>query len=903
MDSNFDKEDGIASRREESREDSADDNKDVATLDTDSMEESRSEHFLTSDTNMGEQHSVYHDQRENKTDSDSDAAENNLAGRNEEIKNDENVLSNDGQSNNGEVWENMLESQEYPEAITDVGRKEEEDTFCAGEDLSNPCMKQPSRSSRSAPGDNDEPEITRPGAFPIAGINNEEFTRRRRTSLDSQPGAFSVSSRASGERPAWSLTGEYEASAEFSLANSSLSRTLSRTGYGDAGCSTCSQEVLIEAEPVEESATVYATAKPDSCWRRNQAWFAAVMVLIIIGSVLAAVLSTINLSGSENPTSSPTTLEDGIQSQIIELIQSKYPQTSFSDPISAQSQAAMWVAKMKQQNQYWYTDDRILRQYSLVTFFLNTSKDEKENFSWLQHEGWMEVEDECKWYGVECNKDGSILSLKLSDNNLHGKINSELSVFSETLSTLDLSNNNLVGQIPVEIGKLSVLKYLYLNDNDLAGSIPSSIGDAANLVKVNMANNSLTSAIPNTIGELLMLESIDLGNNELVGSIPSEIGTLSNIREINCQQNRLTYEIPSEIGYLTSLEDLNLQNNDLLGPLPSEIGLLKTLRDLNLSDNHIFFKIPVQLYRNGALASLESLDLSNNLLSGMLYEERGNTEVYDFGGSWQKLRQLRLNDNYFKRKLPRRSEASLYSLPDLEVLDLSSNFLTGALPDELSKLSTAISLDLSNNQLVGPLPEYLMKMDRLHMLNLSDNKFEGTLSSRIGNLSALHALDLSNNHVSGSLPSELGSLTLLTTLHLSNNKGISGSIPKDIGSLTLLESLDFSSNTQMTGTLPTEIGELSNLEFLDLSENRFFGPIPTEYGSLTALTNLYMHTNLLNSTIPSIFANFTRLEELNLKENRLTGLFPNFLGYLSSLRHLNLGGNQLKGSIPSEIGM
>lgn len=712
--------------------------------------------------------------------------------------------------------------------------------------------------------------------------------------VEGQLGAFSISRRSSAEATPPDFGRETEDALEVSMVSSSLSRT----GHSDIDGS---KEFLVQAERVDEPAKVYATARADPWWRRNQAWLAATVVLIIIGSVLTAVLSSIDLNGPEAPSTAPTSVAQGIQTKIQELILSEYPLTDFTEPTSVQSKTVEWLSDMKQENLDWYTDERVLIQYTLVKFFLSTSNGGKEGSSWLEDNGWMESRNQCEWYGITCDESGTIVNLMLSNNNLMGELHSELPLISKKLTSLDLSNNSIGGGIPEEIGKLSELKYLDLSNNALTGSISSSIGESTMLITLNLSNNQLKSIIPPEIGRLSMLTSVNLGDNQLIGSIPSDIGMLTRIGEINCQNNRLTYELPSEIGNLNSLGKLNLQNNDLLGPLPSEMGLLTTLRDLDLSDNHIFYQIPVQLYRSGGLAALESLDLSNNLLSGMLYEETGGSPVYDFGASWQKLKTLRLSGNYFEKSLPQ-ANGALYSLPLLEVLDLSSNYLTGTLPIGISQLTTVKSLDLSNNQLEGLLPDFLMDLEGLNMLNLSRNKFEGTLTSTIGKLSGLTNLDLSNNALAGELPTNLGSLSLLTTLHIADNKRIKGNIPTDIGRLIGLKSLDLSSNVGIVGIIPTEIGELSTLEFLDLSRNRISGSIPNEFQALTSLTTLRMGTNLLNSTLPELLSNFTRLEDLSLPENRLSGFFPSYIGNLSMLRHLDFGANKLQGTIPSEIG-
>ncbi len=62
-----------------------------------------------------------------------------------------------------------------------------------------------------------------------------------------------------------------------------------------------------------------------------------------------------------------------------------------------------------------------------------------------------------------------------------------------------------------------------------------------------------------------------------------------------------------------NLESLNVSNNNLSGALPSQIGNLRNLKYLNASNNQ-FTGAPSEL---GQLTKLEILDLSNNELTGL----------------------------------------------------------------------------------------------------------------------------------------------------------------------------------------------------------------------------------------------------------------------------------------------
>ncbi|KAJ4769209.1 LRR receptor-like serine/threonine-protein kinase FLS2 [Rhynchospora pubera] len=85
-------------------------------------------------------------------------------------------------------------------------------------------------------------------------------------------------------------------------------------------------------------------------------------------------------------------------------------------------------------------------------------------------------------------------------------------------------------------------------------------------------------------------------------------------------------------------------------------------------------------------------------------------------------------------------------------------------------------IDLSCNFLSGEIPEDMMKLQGLNFLNLSRNQLSGVIPQNIGNLTSLEVLDLSMNHLSGTIPQSIAHLTSLDTLNLSHNK-LTGHIP------------------------------------------------------------------------------------------------------------------------------
>ncbi|KAI8904824.1 hypothetical protein EDD86DRAFT_212870 [Gorgonomyces haynaldii] len=170
-------------------------------------------------------------------------------------------------------------------------------------------------------------------------------------------------------------------------------------------------------------------------------------------------------------------------------------------------------------------------------------------------------------------------------------------------------------------------------------------------------------------------------------------------------------------------------------------------------------------------------------------------------------------------------------------LRMSKRTLNGPFP-QLQSLTLLQVLDLSSNGISGSIPQTLAP--NLRELRLDNNQLSGTIPGSVWQLTKLEVLSLGTNNLNGVLPSDIKSLSNLTVLSLSNNK-FGGSIPPDLGILTKLSTLDLSNN-QMTGTLPQELGSLTNLSTLSLSNNGFTGPVPNGWSQLP-ITKCDISTN------------------------------------------------------------
>ena len=182
-------------------------------------------------------------------------------------------------------------------------------------------------------------------------------------------------------------------------------------------------------------------------------------------------------------------------------------------------------------------------------------------------------------------------------------------------------------------------------------------------------------------------------------------------------------------------------------------------------------------------------------------------------------------------------------------------------------------LDLSSNELSGQIPSELASLSRLSELDLSSNELSGQIPSELASLSRLNILDLSSNELSGQIPSELGSLPRLWGLHLHSNE-LSGQIPSELGSILHLQGLDLYSN-RLSGDIPPQLGNLQELTFVSLQDNQLTGGIPSEFGQLAQVTWMYLSGNSLSGEIPFELGNIGGLSRLRVGGgNHLTGCVP-----------------------------
>ncbi|TYJ09547.1 hypothetical protein E1A91_A11G148800v1 [Gossypium mustelinum] len=165
----------------------------------------------------------------------------------------------------------------------------------------------------------------------------------------------------------------------------------------------------------------------------------------------------------------------------------------------------------------------------------------------------------------------------------------------------------------------------------------------------------------------LHLVSLQLPSANLTGSLPRELGEFSMLQSLYLNINSLSGTIPLEIGYSSSLSDIDLSDNLLSGVLaPSIWNLCERLVSLKLHGNSLSGSLPEPALPNSTCKNLQSLDLGNNKFLG---------DFPEFVTRFQALRELDLSSNMLSGQIPQ----SLATL-NVEKLNLSHNNFTGMLP-------------------------------------------------------------------------------------------------------------------------------------------------------------------------------------------------------------------------------
>ncbi|XP_062015948.1 receptor protein kinase TMK1-like [Rosa rugosa] len=342
---------------------------------------------------------------------------------------------------------------------------------------------------------------------------------------------------------------------------------------------------------------------------------------------------------------------------------------------------------------------------------------------------------------------------------------------------------------------------------------------------------------------------------------------------------------------------IQVQGMGIKGPLPQNFNQLSKLYNLGLQKNNFNGKLPTF----SGLSELQYAYLDNN----------------DFDT---------IPSDFFN---------GLTSLSVMALDNIPLNASTGwSIPNELENSAQLQNLSLIECNLVGQLPEFLGTLPNLRMLQLSFNRLTGGLPKSFGQ-SLLQILWL-NNQDGGGMTGPIdviGSMTSLTQVWLHGNK-FTGTIPENIGDLVSLKELNLNGN-QLVGQIPQALADLK-LDKLDLANNQLMGAIPKfQSGNISYSSNSFCQTDPGLLCAPQVTALLDFLGDLsypssltsdwsgndpcggpwlgiscnpqskvsviNLPRRKLNGTLSPSLVNLDSLIDIRLAGNNISGTVPTNL--
>ncbi|KAG6620990.1 hypothetical protein I3842_Q046400 [Carya illinoinensis] len=288
------------------------------------------------------------------------------------------------------------------------------------------------------------------------------------------------------------------------------------------------------------------------------------------------------------------------------------------------------------------------------------------------------------------------------------------------LEHVDLHNSQYLLETP-DFTNAPNLKRLILQGCTKLRNLHSSVGALKRLIFLDLKDCTSLTSLPCNIS-WDSLEILILSGCTRLKKFPETMGNMNCLRQLDFDGNELV-ELPSSLGHLIGLTSLSLKGCKSLLSLPSAICGLTSLKTLVLSGCSKLEKMPEGL---GNLEHLEELDMSE-------------TAITQFPSSITRLRNLKMLSFRGRSGPPKSFLVSLFGTclwgnPDtglvlppsfsstlwsLNKLNLSyCHLMDGAIPDDLSGLSSLIAVDLSGNDFTF-LPESISQLPKLSFIFLS----------------------------------------------------------------------------------------------------------------------------------------------------------------------------------------
>ncbi len=448
--------------------------------------------------------------------------------------------------------------------------------------------------------------------------------------------------------------------------------------------------------------------------------------------------------------------------------------------------------------------------------------------------------------------------------------------FEQFLVDQGLDTNGLTGNIlNTDAQSITNLNVTRTDITDFTG-----LEAFVNLVTLNAGTNQFLT-LP--LNALVLLEELRFRDNQALASLDLSSNAALRVFEIRAKSSLPIPTIPSiDLSQNTNLEKINIATFASITTLTLPVtptlvdidlaSLSVPVIDLSLLTGDIDFKlvgskVNVNIVYPNKVEAMKRLELSSIVFPILdLSELIGLERLSLFGSNVESLTLPNTNNltviTIWNHKI--NAPLSMSVVPQLEALDIRSNFGTVPLDIDLSSNLELTSLNLTN--------------DLMNVIDVTQNTKLTTFRVYTNNLTTL---DVTQNLVldrleayQNQLPSiDLSQNTVLQWLNLSNNQLPSLNITNNID----LQSVNISANL-FTGTgldltqnisLRTLNAAFNQIESLDITQN-------VALGSLTINDNLFTGTDIIDQFYEHYQNRPSMRVNLNVENNMLSGRIPDF---------------------------
>ncbi|OSY86886.1 hypothetical protein WH52_13960, partial [Tenacibaculum holothuriorum] len=469
------------------------------------------------------------------------------------------------------------------------------------------------------------------------------------------------------------------------------------------------------------------------------------------------------------------------------------------------------------------------------------------------------------------------------------------------------------------------------------------------LKKLDLNNNGLTS-LPSTINNLTKLESLEIQYNEINSGL--DLSNLELLKVLTIQYNNI-YELKlnlSPTAFRGSNNNYSIQlRRNAIGciEVPSDELVAWQLAEINEErgyiDNGVIYS------DNCSAVTTNSIpDIEREALIAIYNSTKGTDWKNDLSSSYNGVPWVA--DATQKRNVGAWfgvTTAIINGQKHVTKIELNSNLLEGALPEEIKNLTELVSLKINSNA-VNELAKEIGELPKLEVLEFNSQRNSSNseyvlkeIPSEINNITTLKRLGLNGNQLEGNL--DFSNLTNLTSLDVNSNQitglkiGVSPNVfdGQSNGSLNFSNTFSFSSNQYLycIAVSQNTIADWEGSSYASSYPNIVWGQDCSAYNNvptneIQALVDMYNNldganwTNnsnwtgdLSKATINSPY-NATKwqgvtteiinggkhITQLTLNSNKLKGELPESLGNLTKIKLLYLQNNEISGVIPTSVG-